>query len=74
MAVPYGFHHAGIYSYRMNALRQYQRLSQGKFEQIERLEQLRWLQNSHKIAVAKVDFNGIEINTKEDLEQWHLEQ
>ena len=39
--------------------------------EIEKLEQLRWLQNNIDIAVVKVEFDGIEINTPEDLEEWH---
>lgn len=73
-SLEYGDHHLGIYGYRNYTLNQYNSLQRFPEEDVEKLEQLRWLQNSHKIAVAKVDFNGIEINTKEDLEQWHLEQ
>jgi CMP-2-keto-3-deoxyoctulosonic acid synthetase len=40
-------------------------------EDIENLEQLRWIQNGIKIGVVEVEFNGIEINTPEDLIAWH---
>ena len=70
MAVPYGFHHAGIYAYRMNALRQYQRLPQGKYEQIERLEQLRWLENGFRVFARETTPIKGEINTPEDYENW----
>lgn len=70
MAVPYGFHHAGIYSYRMNALRQYQRLPQGKYEQIERLEQLRWLENGFRVFAKETTPIQGEINTPEDYDSW----
>ena len=39
-------------------------------EEIEKLEQLRWLQNHVIINVNEVEFNGMEINTPEDLEKW----
>ena len=39
-------------------------------EDIEKLEQLRWIQNGIKIGVVEVEFDGIEINTPEDLEKW----
>jgi CMP-2-keto-3-deoxyoctulosonic acid synthetase len=39
-------------------------------EKIESLEQLRWLQNDVKISVVEVEFDGIEINTPKDLEEW----
>ena len=70
MSVPYGFHHAGIYSYRMNALRQYMRLPQGKFEQIERLEQLRWLEHGFRVFARETTPIQGEINTPEDYKLW----
>jgi len=39
-------------------------------EDIEKLEQLRWIQNGVRIGVVEVEFDGIEINTPEDLEKW----
>ena len=70
MAVSYGYHHAGIYSYRMNSLRQFQRLSQGHFEQLEQLEQLRWLENGYRVfAKITTPIKG-EINTQEDYDTW----
>jgi len=39
-------------------------------EEKEQLEQLRWIQNDVTIGVTEVDFNGIEINTPQDLERW----
>ena len=41
-------------------------------EQIEKLEQLRWLQNGYSMSVFEVDFNGMEINTPEELEEWQF--
>jgi len=70
MSVPYGFHHAGIYSYRMNALRQYQRLPRGKYEQIERLEQLRWLEHGFRVFARETTPIQGEINTQEDYDAW----
>ena len=70
MEVPYGYHHAGIYSYRMNSLRQFKRLSQGHYEQIEKLEQLRWLENGYRVfAKTTTPIKG-EINTQEDYDTW----
>ena len=39
-------------------------------EYIEKLEKLSWIQNGIKIGVVEVEFDGIEINTPEDLEKW----
>ena len=70
MEVPYGYHHAGIYAYRMNSLRQFKRLSQGHYEQIEKLEQLRWLENGYRVfAKITTPIKG-EINTQEDYDTW----
>lgn len=69
-SLDYGDHHLGIYGYSNRALQLYQTLKKHKEEEIEKLEQLRWLQNGFKIGVTKVNFEGIEINTKEDLEKW----
>ena len=70
MEVPYGYHHAGIYSYRMNALRQFKRLEQAKYEQLEKLEQLRWLENGYRVfAKITTPIKG-EINTPEDYKLW----
>jgi CMP-2-keto-3-deoxyoctulosonic acid synthetase len=66
----YGDHHLGIYGYRNYILNDYKSLEIFPEEGIERLEQLRWIQNDIKIGVVEVEFNGIEINTEEDLDTW----
>ena len=67
----YGSQHLGIYGYTHMALSRYPLYKQSPHEDIEKLEQLRWLDNNWKIAVTQVDFNGIEINTPEDMEKWN---
>jgi 3-deoxy-manno-octulosonate cytidylyltransferase (CMP-KDO synthetase) len=66
----YGDHHLGVYGYKNYLLNSYSSLKVYPEEEIERLEQLRWIQNDVKIGVVEVEFNGIEINTKEDLDKW----
>ena len=66
----YGDHHLGVYGYKNHLLNGYSALRVYPEEEIERLEQLRWIQNDVKIGVVEVEFNGIEINTKEDLDKW----
>ena len=66
----YGDHHLGIYGYKNYTLNRYADLKIYPEEEIECLEQLRWIQNDVKIGVVEVEFNGSEINTKEDLEKW----
>ena len=66
----YGDHHLGIYGYRNHVLNDYGNLERYPEEEIEQLEQLRWIQNDVKMGVVEVEFNGIEINTEEDLDKW----
>ena len=67
----YGDWHLGIYGYRRNALEMYSTLEQRKEEDVEKLEQLRWLVHGWDIGVLKCMFDGIEINTPEDAEKWN---
>ena len=66
----YGDWHLGVYGYRRNALSLYSNLEVTQEEQVEKLEQLRWLKNGWKIGAQSVYFNGVEINTPEDVETW----
>lgn len=68
----YGDQHLGIYGYDRPSLLQYQLLEKSNEESIEKLEQLRWYTSeSITIGISKVEFNGVEINTPEDMEEWH---
>jgi 3-deoxy-manno-octulosonate cytidylyltransferase (CMP-KDO synthetase) len=67
----YGEWHLGVYGYRKNPLQMYPSLRIEKEERVEKLEQLRWLKNGWQIGCLSVQFNGVEINTPEDLEEWH---
>ena len=66
----YGDHHLGVYGYNREAKMMYTTSTKFPEEDIEKLEQLRWIQNGIKIGVVEVEFDGIEINTPEDLEKW----
>lgn len=68
--IPYGDGHLGVYGYTRDALINYRMLKKYPEEDIESLEQLRWLQNGIKMSVAQVEFSGCEINTPADLEKW----
>lgn len=69
-ALSYGDHHLGIYGYNRESKIMWTTANQFPEEKIESLEQLRWLQNDVKISVVEVEFDGIEINTPKDLEEW----
>ena len=70
----YGDWHLGVYGYRKNALEWYSHMRIGKEERVEKLEQLRWLKNGWQMACYHVNFNGVEINTPEDVEEWNAKQ
>ena len=67
----YGDHHLGIYGYNRETKAMYSVSRRYIEEDIEKLEQLRWIQNGIKIGVVEVEFDGIEINSPEDLVEWH---
>ena len=61
------FKHVGIYAYRRNFLLKYAALAPTPLEKAESLEQLRALENGYKIKVLESDFQGIGVDTTEDL-------
>jgi CMP-2-keto-3-deoxyoctulosonic acid synthetase len=67
----YGDWHLGIYGYKRNVLEMYPSLTGTREERIEKLEQLRWLKNGWDIGVLPCVFNGVEINTPEDVRIWN---
>ena len=67
----YGDWHLGVYGYRRNALEMYTNLPVEREEEVEKLEQLRWLKNGWQVGCLSVYYNGVEINTPEDVNEWH---
>jgi CMP-2-keto-3-deoxyoctulosonic acid synthetase len=67
----YGKHHLGVYGYARDALLRYPTLPVSAEEDIEQLEQLRWLKSGCTIGTQSVYFKGIEINSPEDVDRWH---
>ncbi len=47
--------HPGIYAYRKDFLLKFTKLPRGRLEQVEKLEQLRAIENGYSILVAKVE-------------------
>ena len=67
------FKHLGLYGYRADLLQKFASLPPGKLEQIERLEQLRVLENGYEIACGITADPTIGVDTPEDavlFEQW----
>jgi 3-deoxy-manno-octulosonate cytidylyltransferase (CMP-KDO synthetase) len=65
---PY-FLHVGVYGFRKDTLLEFTQWPAAKLEQVERLEQLRYLDNGVPIRMALVDFKSVAIDTPEDLER-----
>jgi 3-deoxy-manno-octulosonate cytidylyltransferase (CMP-KDO synthetase) len=63
------FKHIGLYMYRRDFLLRYSDLPIGPLEQAERLEQLRALENGHRIRVVETDYDSLGVDTPEDLER-----
>jgi 3-deoxy-manno-octulosonate cytidylyltransferase (CMP-KDO synthetase) len=59
--------HLGIYAYRKAALEQFGALPPSPLEKLERLEQLRLLENGIDVYVAQAPFDTIGVDTEEDL-------
>jgi 3-deoxy-manno-octulosonate cytidylyltransferase (CMP-KDO synthetase) len=59
--------HLGIYAYRKAALERFAALPPGMLERVERLEQLRLLENGIAVYVADAPRDTIGVDTEEDL-------
>lgn len=65
--------HLGLYGYHAELLQKFATLPAGRLEQIEKLEQLRVLENGYEIACDVTDDPTIGVDTPEDavkFEQW----
>lgn len=61
--------HLGIYAFSGESLQEFCQLPKSNLESIEKLEQLRALEASYTIVMAKVESQSFGIDTKEDLER-----
>ena len=59
--------HIGVYAYRRDTLLRFVKLPMGVLEQIEKLEQLRLLENGIPIRMIHTTYQGIGIDTPQDL-------
>jgi len=62
------FKHIGLYVYRRDFLLEYSGLPVGPLERAERLEQLRALENGHRIRVVETAYDSLGVDTPDD---WH---
>jgi 3-deoxy-manno-octulosonate cytidylyltransferase (CMP-KDO synthetase) len=62
--------HIGVYAYRKDFLLSFVKLEPSGLEKMERLEQLRALENGFRIKVLKFEnYQGLGVDTPEDLER-----
>lgn len=61
--------HIGLYAYRRDFLLRYADLKATPLENLEKLEQLRVLENGFPIAVVETEYESIGVDTPEDLER-----
>jgi 3-deoxy-manno-octulosonate cytidylyltransferase (CMP-KDO synthetase) len=63
------YKHLGIYAYTKRFLEVFRELPYGKLEGIEKLEQLRALENCHRIMVVVTSYDSPEVDLPEDIEK-----
>ena len=63
------YKHIGLYVYRKEALERFSKLEPTDLEKIEKLEQLRMLENGFKIKIVVTEYESIAVDTQEDLER-----
>ncbi|HWL15469.1 MAG TPA: 3-deoxy-manno-octulosonate cytidylyltransferase [Opitutus sp.] len=64
------FKHLGLYAYRADLLEKFAKLPMGRYEQIEKLEQLRVLENGYDIACAVTEDPTIGVDTPDDAKRF----
>jgi 3-deoxy-manno-octulosonate cytidylyltransferase (CMP-KDO synthetase) len=64
---PQYYKHLGFYGYRKSALDKFVRWPESSLERVERLEQLRFLENGVPIYVGDTPFDTVGVDTEEDL-------
>jgi len=63
------YKHPGLYAYRRDFLLGYSSLPVGPLERAERLEQLRAIENGHRIRVVETEYESFGVDTPQDLER-----
>lgn len=61
------YKHIGIYGFQRKILKEIIKLNPGKLEMAEKLEQLRWLESGFVISTEITAYEGIAVDTPEDL-------
>lgn len=66
---PVYYKHVGLYVYRRDFLLRYSGLPAGPLEKLERLEQLRAVENGFKIRVIETEYESVGVDTPADMER-----
>jgi 3-deoxy-manno-octulosonate cytidylyltransferase (CMP-KDO synthetase) len=61
------YKHLGIYAYTLRFLYTFSKLSTGRLEAIEKLEQLRALEHGHRIQVVMTEYDSPEVDMPADI-------
>ncbi|MGB8951946.1 MAG: 3-deoxy-manno-octulosonate cytidylyltransferase [Candidatus Aminicenantales bacterium] len=61
------FQHIGVYGYQKDFLLQFKEMSPSRLEKIEKLEQLRVLENGCKIKMVEIPLPTLSVNTPQDI-------
>lgn len=64
------YRHLGLYAYKASLLRDFAHLPVGRLEEIEKLEQLRVIENGREIAIGFTEDPTIGVDTPEDAEKF----
>jgi len=62
------YKHIGIYGYKKEFLQKYASMKQTYLEKLEKLEQLRVLENGYKIKMIETEYEPVGVDVQEDLE------
>ena len=62
------YKHVSLYGYRTDILKEIAGLEPTSLESAESLEQLRWLENGYRIQADITDYDGVSIDTPQDLD------
>lgn len=63
------YKHIGLYIFRKSFLEKYAVMKESPLERVEKLEQLRIIENGYRIKVGETVFDSIPVDTKEDVEK-----
>jgi 3-deoxy-manno-octulosonate cytidylyltransferase (CMP-KDO synthetase) len=66
---PVYYLHIGVYGFRKDTLLKFTQWPAGQLEKVEKLEQLRYLENGVPIRMSLVEFTSVAIDTPDDLKK-----